>query len=264
MAERLQKILARAGLGSRRNCEALILQGRVQVNGRPAKLGMRVNPEKAAITVDGEPLRLPAAPMYVLVNKPRGVLSSTRSQGGKPVVTDLVPAGRRLFPVGRLDLESEGLMLLTDDGDLANRLTHPRYEHEKEYRVLLNRMPDARQLEAWRRGVVLADRHRTKPARVLPERHPNEPWVRVMIHEGHKRQIRETARVLGLHVRRLVRVRFGPLELGDLQPGAWRTLSEGELKRLEKASIRHSVRRTAPRKSQGRKPKARTSSRRRS
>ena len=263
MTERLQKILARAGLGSRRNCETLILQGRVRVDGRPAKLGMRVDPEQAVITVDGEQLRLPAKPMYVLVNKPRGVLSSTRSQGGKPVVTDLVPAGRRLFPVGRLDLESEGLMLLTDDGDLANRLMHPRYEHEKEYRVLLNRMPDARQLEAWRRGVVLADGHRTKPAKVLPERNPNEPWVRVVIREGHKRQIRETARALGLHVRRLIRVRFGPLELGDLQSGAWRPLREGELKRLEKASVRPSTRRAAPRKTR-RKAKPGTSSRRRS
>ncbi len=236
-AERVQKILARAGLGSRRACEEWILAGRVTVNGRTAELGSRADPALDDIRLDGE--RLPAAvpTKYLLLYKPRGVETSMRSQSGRPTVRQLVPGERGLMPAGRLDVDSEGLMLLTNDGELALRLTHPRYGHEKEYRVLLDRRPDAAQLTAWRRGVVLPDGTRTHPAAVRVEGGVGQgAWVRVVMREGRKRQIRETARVLGLRVRRLIRTRVGPLLLGNLRPGMWRELTPAEVRRLRQVA----------------------------
>jgi 23S rRNA pseudouridine2605 synthase len=220
--ERLQKILARAGLGSRRACEEILREGRVQVDGRTATLGQSADPASERITVDGVAIRLPSEPTYIAFHKPAGVVSTSRAQDERPTVVDLVPSGRRLFPVGRLDADSEGLLLLTDDGDAAQRLSHPRYGHEKEYRVQLDRPADAGQLEAWRRGVVLDDGKRTAPARVERESGPRSTWIRVIMKEGRKRQIRRTAAALGLNVSRLIRIRFGPLHLGDLRPGEWR------------------------------------------
>ncbi len=247
--ERLQKILARAGFGSRRGCEELILSGRVTVNGRIAELGQKVDPEKDDIRVDGERLRSPKPFEYYLLHKPTGVLSSDQSQGGHPTVVDLVPSKERLHPVGRLDLDSQGLILLTNDGDLTHRLTHPRYGHEKEYRVLLERPPDRKQLTAWRRGVILADGYRTRPARVWVEKRAKDSaWVRVVMREGRKRQIRETAKALGLRVRRLIRVRIGPIRLGDLPVGAWRPLTPEEVQ-----ALRGLTRSVKGRKHEGRK-----------
>ena len=230
---RLQKVLAQAGVASRRKSDELIRDGRVSVNGSKAILGMRVNPDEVEIRVDGEIIHLKSGFLYILLNKPRGVLSSLRSQGGRATVSDLVQVDRRIFPVGRLDLESEGLILMTDDGELTNRLTHPRYQHEKEYRVLLNKKPDQTQLNAWRRGVVLEDSYRTRPAEVWVE-NSKEPWVHVILTEGHKRQIRETAKILGLSVKRLVRIRFAGLEIGALKPGEWRELKGEEVKLLHR------------------------------
>ena len=230
---RLQKVLAQAGVASRRKSDALIRDGRVTVNGGKASLGMKVNPDKVEIRVDGEIIQLQSGFLYILLNKPRGVLSSLRSQGGRATVSDLIQVNRRIFPVGRLDLESEGLILMTDDGELTNRLTHPRYQHEKEYRVLLNKKPDQKQLNSWRRGVVLEDSFRTRPAEVWVE-NSKEPWVHVILTEGHKRQIRETAKKLGLGVKRLVRIRFAGLEIGDLKPGEWRELKGEEVKLLHR------------------------------
>lgn len=229
--ERLQKVLARSGYGSRRSCEALIKEGRVTLNGQIAEIGASANPEIDDIRVDGIQLK-PAEPKtYIVLNKPVGVLSSLRSQGGKSTVRDLVKSKERLYPVGRLDVKSEGLILLTNDGELTNRLTHPRYEHEKEYRVLLNRRPDDSQLEAWRRGVILPDGSKALPAQCWLE-NDQATWLRVVMRQGRKRQIRETARVLGLQVRRLIRVRIGGLKLGDLKPGQFRELSKTEIHRL--------------------------------
>lgn len=232
--ERVQKVLARAGYGSRRHCERMIDAGRVTVNGKRIKLGDKADPQKDQITVDGNPVKASEELVYIAIYKPRNVLSSTRSQGNLHTVVDLVPDGARLYPVGRLDLESEGLMLLTNDGDLANRLTHPRYGHEKEYRVLLARHPDQEQLQTWRRGVVLSDGYRTSPAKVRYERSQGDgAWVRVTLTEGRKRQIRETAGLLGLPVVKLIRVRIGSLKLGRLKPRQFRQLDPDEIRALK-------------------------------
>lgn len=233
MLERVQKVMARSGLGSRRACEALIRAGRVTVNGRAPEMGATVDPLKDEIRVDGERLPRSESKVYVALYKPVGVVSTVQAQDSRATVRELVPLAERLYPVGRLDADSEGLVLLTNDGELANRLTHPRYGHEKEYRVLLNRSPDEAQLAAWRHGVVLEDGARGLPAVV--QREPGSadaPWIRVVMREGRKRQIRETALALGLHVRRLVRIRLGNLRLGDLKPGDWRRLTPAEVKHL--------------------------------
>jgi cytidylate kinase len=166
MEERLQKILARAGFGSRRECEDLIRRGRVAVNGQVAQLGQKADPARETITVDGQPVQVERRYTYVALHKPRGVLSDEGDGTGRlPTARDLVSLPGRLFPVGRLDLRSEGLILLTDDGELAHRLTHPRYEHAKEYRVRVEGHPDEETLERWQRGVFL-DGRRTAPAAV--------------------------------------------------------------------------------------------------
>ncbi|MBI3159457.1 MAG: rRNA pseudouridine synthase [Chloroflexi bacterium] len=235
-AERIQKLLAQAGHGSRRECETYITAGRVRVNGQVAKLGEKADPAVDDIRLDGHKLALAEPLEYLVLNKPRFVLSSVKAEDGKKTVLDLVETDKRLYPVGRLDLESEGLVLLTNDGELANRLTHPRYGHEKEYRVLLARHPDARQLEAWRRGVVLDDGTKTLPAEVRPERTQGKgAWVRVVMTEGRKRQIREVCTQLGLPVVRLVRVRLHTLRLGGLPSGKWRHLTPQEVAELRGA-----------------------------
>jgi 23S rRNA pseudouridine2605 synthase len=235
MEERLQKIMARAGLGSRRACEALIVEGRVTVNGRVAGLGQKADPVRDRIALDGQALSPPETLTYVALYKPRGVVSSLAPQGERRTVRDLVPLAGRLYPVGRLDVDSEGLMLLTNDGELTERLTHPRYEVEKEYRVLVKKEPDEAQLAAWRRGVVLEGK-RTAPARVAREgREGGGVWLRVTMHEGRKHEIRDTGLALGLPVRRLIRVRIGPLRVGGLKPGEWRVLDEREVEQLRRA-----------------------------
>ena len=231
--DRLQKILAQAGLGSRRACEAMIEAGRVSVNGQVASLGMKADPTQDRITLDGRSLGEAEDATYILLNKPPGVLSSLRSQGGLPTVLDLLDSDVRVYPVGRLDKDSEGLMLLTNDGELANQLSHPRYGHEKEYRVLLDRAPSAAALERWQQGVTLPDGFTTSPARVWRAAGEGRgAWLGIVLTEGHKRQLRETARVLGLRVRRLIRIRMDSLELEDLEPGSWRFLTQGEIARL--------------------------------
>lgn len=244
-AERLQKILARAGYGSRRACETLIEDGRVLVNGVKAELGSKADPHIDKIVVDGQALALTAQEfVYIAVNKPRGILSSPDTvrfdQKKKPppprkTVLDLVNFTERLFPVGRLDADSEGLMLLTNDGALANRLTHPRYGHEKEYRVLVARHADDAQLSALRHGIVLEDGYRTAPARVWVESLAGKgAWLRFVITEGRKRQVREMCMRIGLPVVRLIRIRIGTLLLGYLKQGEWRYLSEAEVAALKK------------------------------
>jgi pseudouridine synthase len=234
--ERLQKILAHAGRGSRRACEELIRQGRVAVNGQVARLGQKADPGRDRITVDGRPVRVKRRHTYVALHKPRGVLSDRGDDSGRfTTVLDLVSLPGRLFPAGRLDLWSEGLILLTDDGDLTHKLTHPRYEHAKEYHVYLRDHPDDRTLERWRRGVFL-DGRKTAPAEVsVIRRERDYTCLRVVLREGRKRQVRRVAAMLGHTVHRLIRVRIGPLRLGDLKPGQWRRLTDAEVESLRAA-----------------------------
>jgi len=241
--ERLQKVLARAGFGSRRDCEEFIRQGRVAVNGRVAQLGERADPARDRITIDGEAVRIDRPYTYVALNKPPGVLSAAQDETGQHrTVRDLVSLPGRLYPVGRLDVDSEGLVLLTDDGELTNLLTHPRYEHTKEYQVDVDGHPGDETLKLWRRGIYLDDQ-RTAPAEVsVLSRKKDYTQLRVVLREGRKRQIRRVAEKLGHPVRRLVRVRIGPIHLGDLRPGQWRPLSERELKQLKE--LKHTSEKT--------------------
>jgi 23S rRNA pseudouridine2605 synthase len=233
MEERVQKLLAQAGFGSRRACEEFITQGRVRVNGLVAELGQKADPAKDVITLDGVPLARPEKLAYILLYKPRGVVSSLDPQGDRKTVRDLVPVEERLYPVGRLDMESEGLILLTNDGDLTNRLTHPRYETEKEYRVLVADEPDEKQLNIWRRGVVLEGK-RTAPAQVERDARTAEGvWLKVVMREGRKHEIRDIAKALGLWVHRLIRVRLDALKIGGLRPGQWRALEPQEIQQLK-------------------------------
>jgi len=232
--ERLQKVLARAGFGSRRSCEDLIREGRVFINGQVAELGQRVDPERDQITVDGRLVRARSSFTYIALYKPYGVLSAERDDSDRQhrTVRDLVSLPGRLYPVGRLDLDSEGLILLTNDGELTNLLTHPRYEHSKEYRVEVEGHPTDKTLDRWRQGVYL-DNQRTAPAEVAVINHKKDyTQLRIVLREGRKRQIRRVATKLGHPVRRLVRVRIGPVELGNLAPGQWRPLSDQELAQL--------------------------------
>ena len=234
MEERLQKILAHAGFGSRRACEDYITAKRVRVNGQVAELGQKADPEKDKITLDGKEVSVPKRKVYIALNKPRGVISAVTSPDPRPTVRDLIPINGRIYPVGRLDIESEGLILMTDDGELANKITHPRYGHEKVYKVLVASRPDQKQLDAWRRGIVLEDGYRTAPTKVFVESSKGKgTWMRVIMKEGRKRQIRETGSLLGLPVVKIIRVEMAGIELGRLKPKEWRYLSEDEVNTLK-------------------------------
>ncbi len=239
-AERLQKILAQAGYGSRRACEEFISAGRVRVNGKIAQLGQKADPAVDVITMDGKPIEAAEALVYIALHKPRNVLSTVDAEpgDGRRTVRDLVDVPEHIHPVGRLDYESEGLVLMTNDGDLTNRLTHPRYGHEKEYRVLLAKRPDQQQIETWARGVVLEDGYKTAPVEVRIEATQGKgAWVRVVMQEGRKRQIRETCKQLGLPVVRIVRTRIGTLRLGNLKPRQWRYLTKAEVEELKSGKV---------------------------
>lgn len=234
MAEdRVQKILSRAGFGSRRGCEKFIEEGRVTVNGEVIDLGAKADPVKDEIRLDGNPIGKSEKKVYIALHKPRNVLSLDAPDDPRPSVFDIVKDERHLYPVGRLDFESSGLVLLTNDGTLTNRLTHPRYEHDKEYEVRVTRRPDDEQLAIWRRGVVLEDGYRTLPATVEVKAYSKSgAWLKIVLREGKNRQIRRTGARIGLPVRQIRRVRIGPVELGKLQPGHFRYLKPEEVTEL--------------------------------
>jgi 23S rRNA pseudouridine2605 synthase len=236
MPERLQKILAQAGYGSRRACEDFITAGRVRVNGKIASLGQKADHTVDKITVDGKPVAAAEKLIYIALYKPRNVLSTVEAERGdaRQTVRDIVEVPEHLYPVGRLDFESEGLVLMTNDGDLTNRLTHPKFGHTKEYKVLVARRPDKDQLEAWKRGVVLEDGYKTAPADVRFETAQGKgAWVRVVMGEGRKRQIRELCKQIGLPIVRILRIRLGSLRLGNLKPRQWRYLTMQEINELK-------------------------------
>lgn len=234
--ERLQKYLARSGVASRRASEELITQGRVSVNGRVVtRLGTAVDPSADRVDVDGRPVRPPRTHTYILLYKPRGVVSTVSDPEGRPTVVELVPSTARLFPVGRLDYDSEGLLLLTDDGDLTVTLTHPRHEVEKEYYALVDQPLADAALDRLRRGVVL-DGRPTAPALVERSRPGSGGyWLRVVLREGRNRQVRRMIEAVGGSVVRLVRTRIGPLRLDDLEPGEWRELTLHEVNQVREA-----------------------------
>lgn len=232
---RLQKLMADAGVGSRRENEMLIEAGRVQVNGRLAKLGDKADPELDQIKIDGRLLSFHDHTfIYIMLHKPKGVLSSLEDEldQERTTVRDLIDLPGHLYPVGRLDKPSEGLMLMTNDGQLAHKLTHPRYEHEKQYEVWLQGgMPDG-VIDQWRRGVMLDGRLTARAPIELVERGSNYTRLRVILREGRKRQIRRIAAQFGFPVTRLLRERIGTLRLGPLTAGQWRYLSTNEVKEL--------------------------------
>lgn len=235
MQERLQRYLARSGVASRRACERLITEGRVSVNGQPVTLlGTSIDAEADRVEVDRRPIRPASLRTYIALNKPVGVVSTASDPQGRQTVVDLVGQADRVYPVGRLDADSEGLLLLTDDGDLAMRLTHPRFGVDKEYRALVRGPIDQAMLDHLAAGVVL-DGRRTAPAQFeRAERDAVGEWLRVIIHEGRNRQIRRMAKAVGLELVRLVRVRIGPLRLGRMPVGAWRFLTAPEVQSLRK------------------------------
>lgn len=234
MEERIQKLIARAGIASRRAAEELITTKQVTVNGRVANLGDKADPEVDDIRVQGRKLAFNERPRYIMMYKKRGVVSSNESQGDRDTVVEVVRAKERLYPVGRLDIDSDGLILLTNDGELANRLTHPRYGVEKTYKVLVTGKPNRETLEAWRNGIVL-EGERTLPAqvRVLSGTDSEHTTLQIIMHEGKKRQIRRVAEALGHPVIRLTRTAIGPISLGHLKPGQFRDLSPAEIKILK-------------------------------
>lgn len=230
---RLQKVLAQAGLGSRRVCEDLIARGRVRVNGEVAVLGRRVDVDVDVVEVNGAQIGVRPGLVHYLLNKPPGVITTASDTHGRPTVVDLVPAEPRVFPVGRLDGDSEGLLLLTNDGDLAHRLTHPSFGVDKEYLVEIDGDPHRGVIRRLREGIELDD-GLTAPAKVAVL---GDHVLRITIHEGRNRQIRRMCEAVGTPVVRLVRTRIGPISDRTLRPGDWRALTQDEVRRLERATV---------------------------
>ncbi|HEX9078734.1 MAG TPA: pseudouridine synthase [Desulfuromonadaceae bacterium] len=231
MLERLQKILAAAGVASRRAAEGLITAGRVAVNDVVVtELGAKADPLRDRITLDGAPVRPVGDKLYILLNKPVGYVTTLKDPQGRPVVTDLLKGVKeRVYPVGRLDYNTEGLLLLTNDGELANRLAHPRHEVEKEYLVRVRGGVDPEQLRRLAEGVEMED-GRSAPAVVRPVRESeNNTWISITIHEGRYRQVRRMCEAVGLAVVRLKRTRYGTLASGELKPGQFRFLIPDEV-----------------------------------
>lgn len=229
--ERLQKVLAVRGWGSRRVCEDLISAGRVTVNGEVAVLGRRVDTEHDLVEVDGAPIGLKPGLVYYLLNKPVGVVTTAHDPQGRPTVVQIVPEEPRVYPVGRLDVMTEGLLLLTNDGDLAHRLAHPSHGVEKEYLAEVEGTPSAGAIRRLRDGIELED-GMTAPAKVSQ---PDPGVLRITIHEGRNRQVRRMCEAIGHPVLRLIRVRIGPLRDAQLQPGQWRELTQAEVRSLVEA-----------------------------
>lgn len=234
--ERLQRALARAGFGSRRACEDLIRSGRVAVNGRVATLGDRVEPEGDEVAVDGHRVSVDPALRYLALHKPAGVTTTMRDPHAASDLRRFLPPGPRVFPVGRLDRDTEGLLLLTNDGELANRLTHPRHGVEKEYLAEVEGSPTERQLSRLRRGVELEDGTAAAISARSVARSGDRGAVRLVMGEGRKREVRRMLDALGLPVRRLIRVRVGPLRLGRLRAGDVRELDPDEVRALYRAA----------------------------
>lgn len=232
--ERLQRILARAGYGSRRACEELIVEGRVTLNGTLATLGDRADPVEDEVRVDGLEVNLDPNVKYYALHKPAGVVTTMRDPQGRPDIRGFLPEGPRVFPVGRLDRDTEGLLLLTNDGDLANALTHPRFGVEKEYLAEVEGVPTPKHIGQLRRGVELEDGDALAKSARVAGRSGDRGAVRLVMTEGRKREVRRLLAAVGLPVTRLVRVRVGPIRLGGLPPGERRELTHDEVVALRR------------------------------
>jgi 23S rRNA pseudouridine2605 synthase len=235
--ERLQKVLARAGLGSRRVCDQLIASGAVTVDGVVAEPGTRVDAEIARVEVDGKPVPTRPSAVYYLLNKPPRVVTTASDPQGRATVLDLVPNEPRVFPVGRLDRDTEGLLIVTNDGDLAQLLTHPRHGVEKTYLAEVRGVPSPAAIRRLREGIELDD-GLTAPARVhVVQEHEDRAAIELTIHEGRKRQVRRMCDAVGHPVQRLVRTRIGDLRDEKLAPGEWRSLAPSEVRALYAAAV---------------------------
>jgi len=236
--ERLQKVLARAGVGSRRASEELIAAGRVTVNGHVAALGRRVDPTRDHVALDGVPVVLDSTIVHWLLNKPAGYVTTAHDPQGRATVFDLLPPEPRVFSVGRLDLETEGLLVMTNDGELAQLLSHPSHGVEKEYFVEVDGTPGPSALRALREGMELDD-GRTQPARVrlIQTSAGGTTALEIVVKEGRKRMVRRMCSVVGHPVRRLVRTRIGPVRDTRLAPGSWRVLRPDEVRALYGAAL---------------------------
>lgn len=229
MKMRIHKYLAHAGLASRRHAEEMVEKGEVMVNGSVAKIGQVIDSDTAKVSVGGKLVGIDKVLVYYLLNKPRGVVSSVTDPDGRRTVTSLVPGGHRLYPVGRLDYDSEGLMLLTNDGDLAYKLTHPKFEIDKTYHVLVKGVMTEKSIGYLEQGVTIEGK-KTALAKVsIAEAQPNNTWIDITIHEGANRQIRKMCEAVGYPVMRLIRTHLGPWELGDIPAGKFRTLTPTEI-----------------------------------
>ncbi len=241
MEQKLQRFLARAGIGSRRASELLIAQGRVTVNGVRAHIGQRIDPERDTVRVDHREVRIPPGPKtYIALNKPPGYLSAVRDPLGRKTVMDLLDGVRtRVYPVGRLDFDAMGLMLMTNDGELAFRLMHPSFEVRKRYVVEVDGLPDEEKLGAMLRGVEIGGKIvRVDSARFIPSHgRGGDPVTRIEIelHEGQKHVVKNICRAVGYEPLKLVRVAIGPLKIGTLPPGRWRRLTRREVRALRQA-----------------------------
>lgn len=234
MTEKLQKILSTHGVASRRHAEQMIEQGRVSCNGRICRLGERADPEFDTILVDGKPLPSIGEKVYLMLHKPRGFVTTLSDEKGRKNAAQLVAdCGTRVYPVGRLDMDSEGLLIFTNDGDFANRLMHPKHEVDKTYRVFVSGF-SAEALEKLRLPVTL-DGYTIRPPQVqLVKNNDQRAEILVTIHEGRNRQVRRMCQIAGMDVQRLIRISEGSLQLGDLPLGKWRHLTPNEVKSLQK------------------------------
>jgi 23S rRNA pseudouridine2605 synthase len=239
MQERIQKIIAGAGICSRRRAEELIVKGKVSVNGRVVtKLGAKADPDKDEIRVDGNLVSREGASVYIMLHKPEGYITTTRDPEGRPTVMDLLGKQRaRIFPVGRLDWDTSGIILLTNDGELAQRLTHPSFQAKKTYEVKVKGVPDEGALSRLRKGVSISEK-RSAPAdvRIIPAKRGKHTWLRISLVEGMNRQVRRMCQAVGHPVMKLKRTGIGPLRLEDLPAGTYRHLNEKEVSMLKSIS----------------------------
>lgn len=229
MKMRIHKYLAHAGVASRRHAETMVAEGKVTVNGKIVSVGKVIESDMDEVAVEGKKVKIDQILVYYLLNKPRGVVSAVTDPDGRRTVVTLVPGGHRLYPVGRLDYDSEGLMLLTNDGDLAYKITHPKYEINKTYHVLVKGVMNEKSIGYLEQGVTI-EGQKTAPAEVsIAEAQANNTWLDITIHEGRNRQIRKMCEAVGYPVMRLIRTKLGPWELGDLASGKFQALTPAEV-----------------------------------